>query len=550
MHFWIDKRSQQCGFGRSRVAASLSGAGGSGLSFGHPPRRISSGSGSKSSSRSALPDCHHSNVAGSSGSRSHQYQHLHQHQQLQQQQHQQHQLQQASNNNNFNGGNNCQQSHTHSSNNSNYTQSNSNTANITANAANTGASIQSTTASVTLNNNPHQYGYQQTQHHTSGSGSMLSHHMPANSNITNNNNATTSTSTATAADARGVTPVAQNFNQRGAALLQNTVGTPNTPLYQQHTNHCYDMRSYHHPQFGNMSVRHYQYPGRNCNGPTHTNAANSAAHAYRGGGNSSTRTIVGVTTAASSMSTMQHLDQMPYRQQHAFSHCTTGPAQSNESIMGGSAPISTNTTNTASYAVANTAHRYSSAAINMRASNMTVDTGGGDAQLLPSHLKCGMCASLVLASVFVAGAKFYFDHQGTGLEVLIFCAFSATFFLAACTVSLCRVPKGLLPSGRNAVLGAQQRTDADSGMHCTRAPYGRRDIMNSDGTGGGDLGGLDDIHGAPLCGQLQLIEDSASAGPPPYHIAIYFPETENSGKGKEAPIDDESPPPSYDKILI
>lgn len=33
--------------------------------------------------------------------------------------------------------------------------------------------------------------------------------------------------------------------------------------------------------------------------------------------------------------------------------------------------------------------------------------------------------------------------QGTGLEVLIFCAFSATFFLAACTVSLCRRPRAL-----------------------------------------------------------------------------------------------------------
>uniref|UniRef100_A0A1B0GQE8 Uncharacterized protein n=1 Tax=Phlebotomus papatasi TaxID=29031 RepID=A0A1B0GQE8_PHLPP len=61
-----------------------------------------------------------------------------------------------------------------------------------------------------------------------------------------------------------------------------------------------------------------------------------------------------------------------------------------------------------------------------------------ESQLLPAHLKCGMWASLALATVFVAGAKFYFDHQGSGLEVLIFCAFSATFFLAACTVSLCR----------------------------------------------------------------------------------------------------------------
>jgi len=34
-----------------------------------------------------------------------------------------------------------------------------------------------------------------------------------------------------------------------------------------------------------------------------------------------------------------------------------------------------------------------------------------DAQLLPTHLKCGIWASLALATVFVAGAKFYFDHQ-------------------------------------------------------------------------------------------------------------------------------------------
>lgn len=38
MHFWIDKRSQSCGFGRARVSASLSG--GTGIGFGHHPRRI------------------------------------------------------------------------------------------------------------------------------------------------------------------------------------------------------------------------------------------------------------------------------------------------------------------------------------------------------------------------------------------------------------------------------------------------------------------------------------------------------------------------------
>lgn len=533
MHFWIDKRSQQCGFGRSRVAASLSGAGGSGvgLSFGHPPRRISGGSGNKASSRSnVLPDCHHNTAASSSSSsRSHQYQQaqLQHHHQLQQQQHY------ANNNNNLNSGNNCQQqSNTHSSNNSNYTGNIS-----TANATASGAAMQSTT-SATLNNNPHQYTYQQTHQH--GSVPVQTHHASGNNNLMNNNNASTSTSMATAADARGNTPATQDFNQRAGAMLQSNANTPNATLYQQHVNQCYDMRSYHHPQFGNMSVRHYQYSGRNCNGPTHANS-NPPTHAYRNGNNSGARTIIGAAHS-------QHVDQIAYRQQHGYSHSAAACAQSNESIMGGSAPISTNTTNTASYAVANTAHRYSSAAINMRTSNMTVDANGGDAQLLPSHLKCGMCASLVLASVFVAGAKFYFDHQGTGLEVLIFCAFSATFFLAACTVSLCRVPKGLLPSGRNAVLGAQPHADAESAIHYTRPPYGRRDIVNADGSS--ELVGSDDIQGAPLCGQLQLIEDSASAGPPPYHIAIYFPETESNGKGKDAPIDDESPPPSYDKILI
>lgn len=65
-------------------------------------------------------------------------------------------------------------------------------------------------------------------------------------------------------------------------------------------------------------------------------------------------------------------------------------------------------------------------------------------QLLPTHLKFGLWAALALATIFVTSAKFYFDHQGTGLEVLIFCAFSATFFLAACTVSICRRPTNSL----------------------------------------------------------------------------------------------------------
>lgn len=70
-------------------------------------------------------------------------------------------------------------------------------------------------------------------------------------------------------------------------------------------------------------------------------------------------------------------------------------------------------------------------------SNVTDTVNTGDPQLLPNHLKFGMWASLALTTVFLAA------FQGSGLEILIFCAFSATFFLAACTVSLCRRPRSL-----------------------------------------------------------------------------------------------------------
>lgn len=159
-----------------------------------------------------------------------------------------------------------------------------------------------------------------------------------------------------------------------------------------------------------------------------------------------------------------------------------------------------------------------------------------DSQLLPSHLKCGMCASLVLASVFVAGAKFYFDHQGTGLEVLIFCAFSATFFLVACMVSLCRIPKGLLPT----------RTD------------GRGAVCHSRGVNAGNAGNASncmlELSDVRYMDERQVeitaaTAAAAAAGPPPYHIAILLPEQTPTALGKQLPLD-ESPPPSYDKILV
>lgn len=161
-----------------------------------------------------------------------------------------------------------------------------------------------------------------------------------------------------------------------------------------------------------------------------------------------------------------------------------------------------------------------------------------DSQLLPSHLKCGMWASLVLASVFVAGAKFYFDHQGTGLEVLIFCAFSATFFLAACTVSLCRLPRDLATSPSPSLDGHSRTLDGHIHHHHHHQQHSNQHqnhqlyAHNSD-----------QILEVPIT-QHQHHLTAISAPPPPYHIAILLPENSKDIQP------DETPPPSYDKILI
>ncbi|EAT46175.1 AAEL002579-PA [Aedes aegypti] len=157
--------------------------------------------------------------------------------------------------------------------------------------------------------------------------------------------------------------------------------------------------------------------------------------------------------------------------------------------------------------------------------NQHVPHVGHDAQLLPAHLKCGMWASLALATVFVAGAKFYFDHQGTGLEVLIFCAFSATFFLAACTVSLCRRPRDMQMPVNNVISETISNGDQNSLQNNPDLVSGTPATLLN-----GSLGGT------------QQNSLGVLAPPPPYHIAILLPES-----AKET---DETPPPSYDKIVI
>ncbi|SPP76377.1 myb-like protein Q [Drosophila guanche] len=469
MHFWIDKRSQQCGFGRSRVAASLSHAG-SGLSYGHPPRRA------KSSSCSTMPpvhrslpqtpyDCHQPGTSRQSQSQSQTQSHS-----------QSHSHSQYVNNNSLHGQQQQQQMmQQHSTNNNNVNSS----------------------------------------HLAAGTGTPT-----ASNNISNNNASGTASAAAVLTGSGTIVPLVARSSRYH-------------PRTQQPTQHQY---SYHHPQFGNMvPVRHHdtqqQQQQSQLQQLQHSGVyADDAYSAYH-------------HNPHQQQQLQQQQQQQHHHHQHSSSHAHSHrqasayatprrhnssssmrqPAASATSVMA-AAPVATAAATSAQTTHTNQLQQQHHALLQH-----------ADSQLLPSHLKCGMCASLVLASVFVAGTKFYFDHQGTGLEVLIFCAFSATFFLAACMVSLCRIPKGLLSNRGGARATVCHSRGVNAAMPGASASAAASCLLE-----------MSDVR---YLEERQVTTGSAAtAGPPPYHIAILLPE-QTAAMGKQMPMD-ESPPPSYDKILV
>uniref|UniRef100_A0A1B6CB06 Uncharacterized protein n=2 Tax=Clastoptera arizonana TaxID=38151 RepID=A0A1B6CB06_9HEMI len=138
-------------------------------------------------------------------------------------------------------------------------------------------------------------------------------------------------------------------------------------------------------------------------------------------------------------------------------------------------------------------------------------------QLEPvGKVKCGMWASFALATVFVAGAKFYFDHQGTGLEILVFSTLMIVFLLAACSVSLCR------SKATRDLLSAAVTVSNQTPAHPPPIPT------------------LQIIQTTNIDGTSQQVPPHIEPPPPPYHIAILLPQQINQ---------EEVPPPSYDKAV-
>ncbi|XP_039488792.1 GATA zinc finger domain-containing protein 10 [Drosophila santomea] len=481
MHFWIDKRSQQCGFGRSRVAASLSHAG-SGLSYGHPPRRTKSTSCSNSTGQS-MPPVHRS---------------------LPQTPYDMHQP---------------------------------------------GTSRQSQSQSSYGNNNSL---HAQQQQHSSSGGTSNNNNLTATGTTTtasNNNHASGIASSAAVLTGSGtIVPLVargSHYNHHGNTryqpraqqqLLHQHQQQPHLHQQQQHQHQQQQHYSYHHPQFGNMAVpvRHFdahqqQQQQQQYSGNVYADDAYSVYH-----------------HTAHHQHSSNHSTSGSNNQRQATAYATPRRHNSSNNMRHSTPAAATAATTTAAdtASVASPAAAVAAAPATMHSNQLQQQhhhalLQHADSQLLPSHLKCGMCASLVLASVFVAGTKFYFDHQGTGLEVLIFCVFSA-FFLAACLISLCRIPKGLFSNS--------SRSNGRAAVCHTRG-------VNSSLAGAGaaqSAGCLLEMSEGRYLEERQVTTvggTAATAGPPPYHIAILLPEQTPATMGKQLPLD-ESPPPSYDKILV
>ncbi|KMQ98188.1 hypothetical protein RF55_1461 [Lasius niger] len=157
-----------------------------------------------------------------------------------------------------------------------------------------------------------------------------------------------------------------------------------------------------------------------------------------------------------------------------------------------------------------------------------------DAELAGYRLRCAVWITFVLATGFVAAAKFYFGYrsvisylhvnQGPGLEILMFCGL-LILLLSACLYSIfCR------------------RHDQSHYHHGSRPEHSAR--MQED-----HLAALTNASGIgeTVVGRMTTTVSTTTTAvrhnppPPPYHIAILIPPLPPT-------FSDEAPPPSYDKV--
>ncbi|XP_046427812.1 uncharacterized protein [Neodiprion pinetum] len=138
-----------------------------------------------------------------------------------------------------------------------------------------------------------------------------------------------------------------------------------------------------------------------------------------------------------------------------------------------------------------------------------------DAELAGCRLRCGVWITCVLAAGFVVAAKFYFDHQGTGLEVLVYCGLLVTLLLSGCFYSiLCR--------------RTEENVVRENAMQSQEDPIAAMTAANT-------------IANENIRLPMVMPVSEQNPPPPPYHIAILIPPSHSA---------EDIPPPSYDKIAV
>ncbi|XP_034252494.1 uncharacterized protein LOC117651976 [Thrips palmi] len=166
--------------------------------------------------------------------------------------------------------------------------------------------------------------------------------------------------------------------------------------------------------------------------------------------------------------------------------------------------------------------------------------------VLMDRFTCGLWASFALASVFVAGTKFYLDFQSSGMEAMVLSLLLMIFLMVGCTASICRARVNSQLAAAAAAATASALRDPGPGA-LRRGHLGDsgdlvvmsqvvidRPGMDSSCPGLGTGQPTQQHQLLQQVQQEQLAEQQLSTEPPPpYHIAML----------------DEQPPPAYEKVV-
>ncbi|XP_023951294.2 uncharacterized protein LOC112055424 [Bicyclus anynana] len=157
--------------------------------------------------------------------------------------------------------------------------------------------------------------------------------------------------------------------------------------------------------------------------------------------------------------------------------------------------------------------------------------------VMAPHLKFGMLVSFALATVFLAGAKYYFDRHlvrgggmsETGSEVGVLCVAVACLSCVGCALTVCRARPAPPPRTPERVSSTARRPLPRTP---TRPPVAR-EVTISEPTEDITLTILSRPEREPTP------QGSATTGeaPPPYHIAVLLPTRASS-----------PPPPAYSAL--